>query len=69
MRGRNLVSGFVLAAGSAAAAVVFRRRAAGRRARAELYLADGSLIRLVEGQPAADRLLAHAREMLATARR
>jgi hypothetical protein len=69
MRGRNLVSGFLLAAGSAAGAVAFRRRAARRRARIELFLADGSLITLVEGQPGADRLLAHARELLATARR
>jgi len=69
MRARSLVSGLVLAVGSAAAAIAFRRRAARRRARVELYLADGSLMTLVEGQAGADRLLAHARELLATARR
>jgi hypothetical protein len=69
MRARSLLSGFLLAAGSGAAAVAFRRRTARRRARAEIYLADGSRISLAEGRPGADRLLAHARELLATARR
>jgi hypothetical protein len=68
MKPRNVASGFLLAAGSAAAAVAFRRRSSRRRARIELYLADGSLISLVEGQPGTDRLLAHARELLATSR-
>jgi hypothetical protein len=68
MKGRNVASGFLLAAGSAAAAVAFRRRSARRRARIEVYLADGSLISLVEGQPDTDRLLAHARELLAASR-
>jgi hypothetical protein len=68
MKGRNVASGFLLAAGSAAAAVAFRRRSASRRARIEVYLADGSLISLVEGQPGTDRLLAHARELLAASR-
>jgi hypothetical protein len=49
--------------------VAFRRRTARRRARAEIYLGDGSRISLAEGRPGADRLLAHARELLATARR
>ena len=68
MRARNLASGVLLAAGSAAAAVAFRRRSARRRARIEVYLADGSLISLVEGQPGTDRLLGHARELLAASR-
>jgi hypothetical protein len=62
------VTGFVLAAGSATAALALRRRIARRRDRAELYLADGTLVALTEGQPGADRLLQHARELLATAR-
>ena len=62
------MTGFLLAAGSAAAAIVFRRRGARRRPRAEVYLADGSLISVAEGQPGADRLLEHARALLATAR-
>jgi hypothetical protein len=69
MRSRSFLTGFVLAVGSGAAAIVLRRRAAGRRQRAELYLADGSLVSLVDGQPGADPLIAHARELLATARR
>ena len=68
MRSRSFLTGFVLAIGSAAAALVFRRRASRRRERAELYLADGTLVSLVDGQPGADRLLQHARELLATAR-
>jgi hypothetical protein len=68
MKGRSFLTGFLLAVGSAVAAIVFRRRAARRRERAELYLADGSLLSLVDGQPAAERVLRHARELLATAR-
>ena len=68
MKGRSVLTGFLLAVGSAIAAVVFRRRAARRRERAELYLADGTLVSLVDGQPGAERLLQHARELLATAR-
>ena len=68
MKGRSLLTGFLLAVGSAVAAIVFRRRAARRRDRAEVYLADGSLLSLVDGQPAAERMLLHAREILTTAR-
>jgi hypothetical protein len=68
MKGRSFVTGFLLAVGSAIAAVVFRRRAARGRERAELYLADGTLVSLVDGQPGAEPLLRHARELLATAR-
>jgi hypothetical protein len=68
MRTRSFLTGFLIAVGSAIAVVVFRRRAARRRERAELYLADGSLISLGEGHPGADPLLRHARELLATAR-
>jgi hypothetical protein len=68
MKGRSFLTGFVLAVGSAAAAIVFRRRAGRRRERAEIYLADGSLIALTDGQPDAERLLQQARELLATAR-
>ena len=68
MRSRSFLTGFLLAIGSAAAALLFRRRASRHRERAELYLADGTLVSLVDGQPGADRLLQHARELLATAR-
>jgi len=68
MKGRSFLTGFLIAAGSAVAAIVFRRRAARRRERAELYLADGSLLSLVDGEPGAERVLLHAREVLTTAR-
>ena len=68
MRSRSFVTGLVVAAGSAVGAVVYRRRAARRRERAELYFGDGSMVSLAEGSPGADRLLAHARELLSAAR-
>jgi hypothetical protein len=68
MRTRSFLTGFLIAVGSAIAAVVLRRRAARRRERAELYLADGSLVSLAEGHPRADPLLRHARDLLTTAR-
>jgi xanthine/CO dehydrogenase XdhC/CoxF family maturation factor len=68
MRLRSLVLGLLVAAGSVLAAVVLRRRATRRRERAEIYLADGTLIALTDGQPVAERLLEQARELLATAR-
>jgi hypothetical protein len=68
MRARRLLTGLLVAVGSAVAAVVFRRPAARRRDRAELYLADGTMIALTDGQPEAERLLRHARELLAAAR-
>jgi hypothetical protein len=68
MRSRSFLTGFLLAFGSAVGAVLFRRRAARRRERVELYYGDGSMVSLSEGAPGAERLLAHARELLSTAR-
>ena len=68
MRSRSFLTGFLLAAGSALAAVVFRRRSVRRRDRAELYFRDGTMVSLTDGSAGADRLLAHARELLAAAR-
>ena len=68
MRLRSLLAGVLVAVGSAVAAILFRRRAVRRRERAELYLADGTLIALTDGQHDAERLLQHARDLLATAR-
>ena len=56
-------------AASAAGAVFLRRRATRGRDRAELYFADGSLVTLTQGSAEADRLLAHARELLGASRR
>jgi hypothetical protein len=63
----RLLTGVLLAAGSLAGAVLFRRRAARRRERADLYFDDGSMVSLVEGTPEAERLLPLAREVLAAA--
>ena len=67
-RRRALAVG-VAAVGSAAGAVFLRRRATRRRERAELYFADGSLVTLTQGSPEPDTILAHARDVLAAARR
>jgi hypothetical protein len=63
MKGRSVLTGFLLAAASAVAAVVFRRRAARSRERAEVYFADGTMLSLEDEQ-----LLAPARDLLAAAR-
>jgi hypothetical protein len=68
MRSRSFLTGFLLATGSAIGTVLYRRRAARRRERADLYFGDGSMVSLAEGSPGADRLLAHARELLTAAR-
>jgi hypothetical protein len=68
MRSRNFLTGFLLATGSAVGTVLYRRRAARRRERVELYFADGSMISLTQGSTEAERLLGHARRLLATAR-
>ncbi len=68
MRARSAVAVAAAAIGSAAGALVLRRRAARRRDRAELYFEDGSLVTLTQGSPEAERLLTHARELLAAAR-
>jgi hypothetical protein len=68
MRSRSFLTGFLLAAGSAAGTVLYRRRAARKRERVELYFGDGSMVSLTEGSAEAERILVHARELLATAR-
>ena len=57
-----------LAAASAGAAAASRRIRAHRRARVDLYFADGSMISLAEGRPEADRLAELAREVVSAAR-
>lgn len=63
----RLLTGLLLAAGSLAGTVLFRRRAARKRERADLYFDDGSMVSLVEGTPEADRLLPLARRVLQAA--
>jgi len=62
---RRLVTGVLLAAGSLAGSVLYRRRAARRRERVDLYADDGSMVSLDEDTPEAARLLPIARELLA----
>ncbi len=68
MGGRRFLTGFLVAAGSVLAAVLFRRRAARRRERVDLYFDDGSMVSLTEGSPDAERLLPLAREAIRSAR-
>jgi hypothetical protein len=62
---RKVVTGVLLAAGSLAGSVLYRRRAARRRERVDLYADDGSMVSLDDGTPEAARLLPIARDLLA----
>jgi hypothetical protein len=64
MARHRLLTGVVLAAGSYAGSVFYRRRAARRRERIDLYYADGSMVSLAEGSPGAAPLLAQAHDVL-----
>ncbi len=66
---RRLLTGMLLAAGSLAGSVLYRRRAARRRERVDLYAEDGSMASIADGSPEAERLLALARELMAVAPR
>ena len=57
----------LVAVGSAGAAALARRLRDARRARVDLYFADGSMVSLAEGEPRADRLVALARDVVAAA--
>jgi hypothetical protein len=67
MRSRSLFTGILLGIGSGFGAVLFRRRAARRRERVDLYFADGTIVSVTEGSHEADRLLQHARDALGAA--
>jgi hypothetical protein len=69
MRARSLLTVAGAALASTAGAIAVRRRLEGRRERVELFFADGTLVSLTQGEPEADRLLTHARELLAASRR
>ena len=62
---RRVFTGMLLAAGSLAGSVLYRRRAARRRERVDLYADDGSMVSISEGTPDAERLLPLARNLLA----
>ncbi len=65
---RRVLTAFLLGAGSLAGTVLYRRRAARRRERVDLYYEDGSMVSLTEGSPDAERLLPLARDVLDAAR-
>ncbi|HEY6018032.1 MAG TPA: hypothetical protein VIU44_15795 [Gaiellaceae bacterium] len=61
---RKVFTGLLLAAGSYTGSVLYRRRAARRRSRVDLYFDDGSMLSLAEGSPEAERLLPLAQDVL-----
>jgi hypothetical protein len=67
MRGRSVLTGALLGAGSVLGGLLYRRRAARRRERADLYFGDGSIVSLT-GSSDAEELLRRARDVLDAAR-
>ena len=67
MPGRFLTA-MMLAAGSLAGSVLYRRRAARRLERVDLYADDGSMASIAAGSPDAERLVTLARELVVLAR-
>jgi hypothetical protein len=65
---RKFVSALMLAIGSLAGSIVYRRRAARRIERVDLYADDGSMASIAAGMPDAERLLTLARELVALTR-
>jgi hypothetical protein len=68
MRRRKLLTGFLLALGSLAGTVFYRRRAARRRDRVDVYFEDGSMVSLTDGSPEMATVLPLARRILDSAR-
>jgi len=64
---RRLLTAVMLAAGSVAGSLLYRRRAARRVERVDLYADDGSMASLASDSAEAERLLAIARELMALA--
>ena len=65
---RRVLTGFLLTVGSLAGTVFYRRRAARRRERVDVYYEDGSMVSLAEGSPEAATVLPLARHILDAAR-
>jgi hypothetical protein len=61
---RKSLGATILVAGTLAGSVLYRRRAARRLERVELYAGDGSMVSLVEGTEDFERVLSLAREVL-----
>jgi hypothetical protein len=58
--------GFLVGVG--AGTLLYRRGAAKKRERVDLYFDDGSMVSLADGSPGAERLLPLARSILGAAR-
>jgi hypothetical protein len=65
---RRLLALVALVAGWLVGLALYRRAAATRRDRVDLYFEDGSMLTIAEGTPEADRLLPLARAALRVAR-
>jgi hypothetical protein len=65
---RKLLGLLGFGTGALAGSILFRRAFGRRRARVDVYFADGSMISFDEGSPEAERLLPSARDALAAAR-
>ena len=65
---RKFFTALMLGAGSLAGSLLYRRRAARRLERVDLYADDGSMASISDGSPDAERLLTLARELMALAR-
>ena len=63
MRSRNVLTGVLLAAGSAAGTVLLRRRLARQRERVDVYFGDGSMLSLTRPEEA-EPFLRRARQIL-----
>ena len=64
-----MATGVLLGAGSVIGGALFRRRAARRRERVDLYFGDGTMVSFAEGSEEAGKLLPVALQVLAAARR
>jgi hypothetical protein len=65
---RKLLGLFGFATGLAAGTVLYRRGAARKRERVDLYFDDGSMVSLGDGSPGAEALLPVARRIISAAR-
>jgi hypothetical protein len=64
----RLTTALLLTAGSLAGSLLYRRRAARRVERVDLYADDGSMASIADGSPDSERALMLARELMALAR-
>ena len=68
MQPRRKAAVLALVAGAVLGTIAYRRHAARRRVRVDLYYDDGSMMSLDQGSPDVERLLPLARDVLGAAR-